>query len=416
MHIHLDPIGGAAGDMFAAAMLDAFPHWAEPLVSDFQGAGLNRIASIAHHPHGDGILAGSRFQVEPAPPQPHSHSAQHPQDRHDHPHRRIQDIRALIQTSELNDAVRARALDIFEHLARAESQVHGKPLEEVTFHEVGAWDSIADVISAAWLITKVQPATWSCSTLPLGRGRTAPSEHGILPVPPPATAALLEGYPMAHLDDIQGERITPTGAAIIRHLDPSFSGIGHGGVLRTSGVGFGTARFPGISNVLRILVFETDDAGDRHCLTEQVAECRFEVDDQTPEDLAIGLRNLRQLDGVLDVNQSPVFGKKGRIGAQVQVLARPEQAAAVVDACLSQTTTLGVRWNLVQRSVLARESGRTQTGGQAIRTKTARRPDGSLTTKAEMDDIAANAHTEAGRRALRIKAEAKKTTTDERAD
>jgi len=398
MHIHLDPVGGIAGDMFTAAMLDTFPEWTPDLIEDFRTAGLERIANIALNPHTDGILDGKRFEVKPAAPATDHHG--HTKD-HAHEHRHLNEIQTLIDDSGLVKSVRVRAQAIFLALGEAEAAVHGKPLEAVSFHEVGAWDSIADVLCAAWLIERAAASSWSCATLPLGRGRTPPGAHGALPVPAPATARLLEGFPMAHLDDAVGERITPTGAAILKHLAPSFEASSETRTLARSGIGFGTRRFEGFSNVLRVLVFEQAAREQTALGHEQVAEIRFEVDDQSPEDLAIGLRAIRISDGVLDVHQSTVFGKKGRMGAQIQVLVRPEHLDAIVATCLLETTTLGVRWQMVQRSVLARERGTIATSGGAVRVKTAVRPDGTRTSKPELDDIAAVASTQAGRSQLR---------------
>ena len=375
MHIHLDPIGGVAGDMFAAALLDAFPDLVEPLMADFKASGLGQIVDVARLPHTDGILTGSRFQVEQA------------QADEGHRHRHIQEIRTLINRTGLDASIVKRAMDIFELLAVAESRVHGTSVESVSFHEVGAWDSIADVVAAAWLIERVGTATWSCAALPMGRGRTTHGAHGYLPVPAPAAAALLEGLPVAQKDHIEGERITPTGAAIIRHLAPSFDNLTRPLVLRKSGNGFGTARFPGISNVLRVLVFEPAEANETD--RDQIAECRFEVDDQTPEDLAAGLDILRAHDGVLDVSQGMVLGKKGRSAAQVQVLARLTQLEAIVAACFRETTTLGVRWSVMERAILGREMVETDVDGTTVRVKRATRPGGVTTAKPEMDDIAA---------------------------
>lgn len=398
MHIHLDPVGGIAGDMFTAAMLDTFPEWTQNLLAEFDTAGLGRIAEIALLDHSDGILDGKRFDVKPARSTAHHHG--HGTD-HAHAHRHLSDIQALIDESRLPESVRDRAQAIFLALGKAEAAVHGKPLEAVSFHEVGAWDSIADVLCAAWLIDRAAASSWSCATLPLGRGRTPPGAHGALPVPAPATARLLEGFPMAHLDEATGERITPTGAAILKHLDPAFETSSAARTLIRTGIGFGTRRFEGFSNVLRVLTFEEPASGQPEVAREQVAEIRFEVDDQSPEDLAAGLRAIRVSAGVLDVNQTPVIGKKGRMGAQVQVLGRPEHLDAIVSACLLETTTLGVRWQLVHRAVLIREQSTISTSGGEVRVKTALRPDGTRTSKPELDDIDAGASTQAGRSRLR---------------
>ena len=280
--------------------------------------------------------------------------------------------------------------------------MHGIPVEDVTFHEVGAWDSIADVVCAAWLIDSLEPATWSSAPLPLGGGlvRTA---HGMLPVPAPATALLLRGYPSRH-DGVEGERVTPTGAAILRHLEPAFDRAGLEGRITATGHGFGSRRLPGMSNVLRALVVEP--VHEPHAWREEtVGVCSFEVDDQTAEDLAVGLERLRAADGVLDVVQTPVFGKKGRMAASVRVLARPAARERLIERCFAETATLGVRWQAVRRAALEREEAVADVAGEAVRIKRAHRAGGEVTVKAEMDDVASADGGRAGREERRRRAE-----------
>lgn len=371
MHVHLDPLGGIAGDMFVAAILDAFPERDGGLAAALETAGLGRFGSMAREAHHDGALSGSRVVVRgPAEP---------------HPHRSFTAIRELLESADLEPAVRRRALDIFTRLAHAEGAVHGRDPGDVTFHEVGAWDSILDIVASAWLIESMGAASWSCAPVPLGSGRVD-TAHGPLPVPAPATASLLAGVPCVR-DGIAGERVTPTGAAILRHLDPSFGGGLPPVTLRRTGSGFGSRRLDGVSNVLRVLVFSgAVSTGGR--APERVAVCEFEIDDQTPEDLAVALDRLRAARGVVDVVQAPVLGKKGRLATHVRLLARPEALDAVLDACFVETSTLGVRWHVVDRAVLARSDRVEAREGRDIRVKAAIRPDGSVTEKAEMADLA----------------------------
>jgi uncharacterized protein (TIGR00299 family) protein len=271
---------------------------------------------------------------------------------------------------------------IFSHLAAAEARVHGVDAEEVRFHEVGAWDSIADIVAAAWLIAKIDAARWTIGALPLGSGRVR-TAHGLLPVPAPATAILLEGF-LTIDDGVGGERVTPTGAAIVRHLcDPT------GGASRAprrlvgSGHGFGARKMPGLSNCLRVLAFETIESSSP---PERVAVLECEIDDQTGEDLAQAVDNLRALPGVLDVVQAPVFGKKGRMMTHLRVLADPRAREDALAAIFEETTTIGVRHSLVERSVLPRQTEALDVNGRAIRRKLVERPSGR-TAKAEADDL-----------------------------
>ena len=256
---------------------------------------------------------------------------------------------------------------------------------EVTFHEVGGWDSTVDIVAAAYLIEALGPARWSCGAIPLGSGRVR-CAHGLLPVPVPAVVHLLQG--LATYDDgIEGERITPTGAAILKHLAPAQAS-GEPETLVGIGTGFGSRTLPGLSNVLRVLEFAPDAPAAEQ---EQVAVLRFEIDDQTPEDLALGLDRLRARPGILDVLQWPAYGKKGRLVAAIQVLAEADSLGGALAAVFDETTTLGVRWSTVARSALARDTATHADALGTVRVKRARRPAGTVTAKAELDDLAGSA-------------------------
>ncbi len=371
-HLHLDPLGGAAGDMFVAAMLDAFPEHRDAAIEAAQS-----LAGVACRllDHGDGTLTGKRFEVdEPAP------------GGHHHGHTHWAELRGQLAGSRLSPDAKRHAIGIFTALAGAEARVHGVDPKEVEFHEVGAADSLADIVAAAWLIAAVGPATWSVSPLPLGSGQVR-TAHGPMPVPAPATALLLEGF-ATHDDGVPGERVTPTGAAILRHLG-AFGGARPAGTLRHSGFGFGSRSLPGISNCLRVLVLETAAAPEAVPEANghrELAVISFEVDDQSGEDLAAGLEQVRAMEGVHDVVQIPAFGKKGRLAVHVQVLARPDTLDAVVAGCFRETTTIGLRTHLVQGRALSRRFATVAAGGRDVRVKLVERP-GGVTGKAEADDL-----------------------------
>jgi pyridinium-3,5-bisthiocarboxylic acid mononucleotide nickel chelatase len=388
MDIHLDLLGGIAGDMFAAALLDAFPEHeagARASVAAVSGA-----VACRAEPHGDGTLVGRRFVVEAGEP-----------ERGHHHHRHWASIRADLERAPLADAVRTHALAIFGHLAAAEARVHGVAPDEVTFHEVGAWDSIADVVAAAHLIDACRATGWSASPVPLGGGRVR-TAHGWLPVPAPATALLLEGLDTVD-DGIGGERATPTGAAILRHLCG-------GGAARAakprrlvrSGIGFGTRRLEELPNVVRALVFAGDEApaATPH---RELGVIEFEVDDQSPEDLAMGLERLRAHPDIFDAVQMPVFGKKGRMAASVRLLARASAMGEAIEAAFRETTTIGLRHHVVAGATLARRSRTVEVGPVPVRVKLVDRP-GGATAKAEADDALAH-EGHARRAALRAEAE-----------
>jgi uncharacterized protein (TIGR00299 family) protein len=361
--VHLDAVGGVAGDMFAAALLDAMPELWPACEQAVAAIGLPPGAGMALSAHSDGVLTGTRFAVNgPAP-----------SDRH---HTHWRDIRDRIQTAPLAPGVAQAALGIFGALAEAEAAIHGVEVDEVAFHEVGAWDSITDVITAAALIDALGECRWSVGVLPRGRGLVS-TQHGHLPVPAPATLALLKGFTLFD-DGEEGERITPTGAAILNYLAPEQGPDPVPRRLITSGLGFGTRKLAARANFLRATLY----GPTAEIPMDAVEVLRFEVDDQSGEDLAAGLDHLRALEGVLDVCQWPVMGKKGRMGAAVQILVRPDAADRVVTAALDETTTLGVRRQPMTRSILPRESRE----AHGKRVKLARRP-GQVTAKVEMDEL-----------------------------
>lgn len=397
-HLHLDPLGGIAGDMFAAAMLDAWPDLGDGLVAALRTAGLLDDVAVRWERLTDEVLAGTRFLVD----DPRERGRAVPPSglvlaRSAGPHHHVpyRDLRARLASAALPPPVKDRAQDIFARLASAEAAVHGLAVvDDVELHEVGAQDAIADVVAAAWLLHHADVTSASTSPVPLGSGRVE-SAHGLLPIPAPAAVRLLEGLPTFD-DGRKGERVTPTGCAILQHLAPST--LRPPGVLGATGIGWGTKRFAGLPNVLRILEVRTE-AGlspSAATLRDRVGVLDFELDDQAPEDLAVALDHLRARSDVMDVQQAPVFGKKGRLGMAVRLLTRADAVEEVARAALAETTTLGVRCAVVDRVVLPRE----HTERDGVRLKSARRPDGSVTLKAEMDDLAPlpSAHQRAQRR------------------
>ncbi|MEX0941862.1 MAG: LarC family nickel insertion protein [Pseudomonadales bacterium] len=369
MHIHMDLVGGLAGDMFVGAILDCFPDLARSLPGQLDLAGFRDLVELEIKPADDGILTGTQFKVVAD------------QDAEGHHHRHYSDIRKIICESGLDENVKHHALGIFEIIAAAEASIHGKPIEKIAFHEVGAWDSIADIVCAGVLIDTIGATSWSVSKLPLGRGQVK-TAHGMLPVPAPATALILEGFEFFD-DGLMGERITPTGAAILKHLSTT-PGLGPGvSTLRKSGYGFGTKRFPGISNVVRMLIFDErqSDSWDY----DQVLQLEFEIDDQTPEEMAISADRLRDTPGVLDVTQQLLLGKKGRHTVSFRILGQLDVESEITRACFEETSTLGIRRQVISRSILPRQDRLIKQDGQSYRVKIARRPSGD-TVKCEADD------------------------------
>jgi hypothetical protein len=370
-HLHLTPLGGIAGDMFAAALLHALPRLQDPVLAE-----VAKVLPEDHPPcrllpcETSGLTA-LRFDV-PAHP-----------------------VRVPVHYPEMAAMLdgRAHAAGILRLLAEAEAQVHGVPLEKVHFHEIADWDTLADVTAAGAILDALDGAGWSMDPLPLGGG-TVKTRHGVMPVPAPATAALLSGLPVAD-DGLPGERVTPTGAAIARYVHGLGLSPRPAGVLQATGRGAGTRQLPDRPNVLAVQVIGAGAAEET--LTETVTSLGFEIDDMTGEELAAAAETLRALPGVLDVMLHPVQGKKSRPATALRLLLRPDALDTVAEACFRHTSTLGLRHREETRRILPRAAG----AHAGIRWKEARRPGGLATRKAESDDLSAAGSLDERRRLAR---------------
>lgn len=375
--------------MFVAALTDAFPDLIPGLLAEIRRLALPAGTEVNIVEHRDAAFSGRRLHVTlPADhgcgdqDQPGTRRHAPVPGDHRHSHADYRDIVSLLSKMSVGASVREHALAMFSILADAEAAVHGVRKENVAFHEVGAWDSIVDFVSAAYLIDAVGAVQWSFAPLPLGGGRIS-SAHGVLPVPAPATMRLLKGMELID-DGISGERVTPTGATIVRYLSnlPSTPAIQSRLLVAETGNGFGSRVLPGISNLLRCVVFSKVEKRDAE---EEIFVICFEIDDQTAEDLALALDRVRQAEGVLEIYQAPVFGKKGRMAIQVQVLVQPEYVEAITELCLYETTTLGLRLTRVTRRVVSRTI--VEIDEPKVRVKLAHRPGGQLTAKTEITDL-----------------------------
>ncbi len=374
-HLHLDLVGGLAGDMFISALLDCTAISGQELQAVLVKAGFDNLVTLASEAFNDGVLTGKTFKVREIKTTGTDHD-------HHHNHRHYHQIQKIINESELAPEIKSIALEIFHIIAVAEAQIHDKPVTEVAFHEVGAWDSIADVVCASYLIHRLDIRSCSCSAIPLGSGQVK-TAHGMLPVPAPATALILEGFEFVD-DGIPGERVTPTGAAILKYLKPSTK---PRAALKGQGFGFGTKKMPGISNTVRALLLEaaSDDGTSQEWQSEVIHSLEFEIDDQTPEQLASALDGLRRQNAVLDVIQYPVYGKKNRLSHAIRVLAQSDIRSIIAD-CFRHTSTLGIRHSKVTRHTLDRTQVSIEHGEKSYSVKIANRPGGD-TAKMEMDEL-----------------------------
>ncbi len=396
--IHLDLVGGLAGDMFVAAMVDALPALEAPVLAAVEALRPADSARPAFTTRDAAGLRARRFGLATD----YRHATRRPAMLHgrDAAHGTSSaTIRARIAGAPLPQATRDHALALLTLLAEAEAGVHGVAPDAVHFHELADWDSLMDLTAAGCIAAELAGAHWTASAPPLGSGQVQ-TAHGLLPVPTPATAALLTGYAW-HDDGVGGERVTPTGAAILRHLvSPQRCGVARAtGRLVGVGTGAGTRALPGLPNVTRALVFATPAPPDTEATEgDIVTVLEFDVDDMTGEEIALAAERLRAHAGVLDVSLAGRSGKKGRPVTEMRLLSAPAAATAVAHACFRETSTLGLRRREERRCVLRRTDVRLQLDERAVTVKLAQRPDGETSGKAAHDDTAEGASLAARRR------------------
>jgi len=302
----------------------------------------------------------------------HTHHEHHP---HTHaPHRSLSAIIAIIQAAPLSDSVKQRSIRAFQLLGEAEAAIHSMPVEEVHFHEVGAVDTIVDIVCSAAgaeaLGLTPGVVRWLASPLNVGSG-TVVCQHGTLPVPAPATLALLGDAPV-YAAGPPMERVTPTGAVLLRMLDVQYVQLPPMRILKT-GYGAGGRETAGQPNLLRLLIGEESSSA----ATESIAVIETVIDDSNPQLLAYVSEKLLEA-GAWDVYRVSVQMKKGRSGVQMTVLCRPDLVAALQELLFRETTTIGLRWRLENKLALAREFAEVETRWGKVSIKIARLPNGEL--------------------------------------
>lgn len=275
-----------------------------------------------------------------------------------HPHRNFAEIRKIIEESALNEEVKDLALRIFGRVAAAEAKVHGKNIDEVHFHEVGAVDSIVDVTGCAILIHMLEPAGVYSSVVHEGHGYIK-CQHGLLSVPVPATSEIFAASDAVLKQiDVEGELVTPTGAAIISELAATF-GVMPQMNLKKIGWGAGTKNLP-IPNVLKVYWGETPEKEENPeekpgVQTDEIMVLETNLDDCTGEMLGYAMEKILQA-GALDVSYQPIFMKKNRPAYRMTVLSEPEDSEKIERLMFRYTTTIGIRKHREERSILKRES------------------------------------------------------------
>lgn len=276
------------------------------------------------------------------------------QTAHEHKHRHLSDIKQIIESSGVSDAAKTLAIQIFTRLAEAEARVHNEPVDHVHFHEVGALDAIVDIVGAAICFDLLKIDRFVSSPLHVGSGMIQMA-HGRFPVPPPAVAELLKGVPF-YSTDIQGELLTPTGAAIITTVCHDFGPIPQMKT-ETTGYGAGTRQYKDFPNVLRVMLGETEVDG---ATDERLWMIETNIDDMSPQLLGHVMDRAFE-NGALDCYFTPVQMKKNRPGVLLSVLCGKEEKASLMNLLFTETTTLGVRSYEVTRRALRRSMARVET-------------------------------------------------------
>jgi len=416
---YLDCFAGISGDMFLGALLDAgvpaaVMHDAVAALNigaslrietvDRSGISCTKVHVLEGEALADGDMQGRESQLQQQPrsnaaysQQPktqHLHKTGHPHTHephtHDEPHqhahgRSLSTIRTLIQAAPLAEPVKRTAIRAFELLGHSEAKIHNMPIDEVHFHEVGAVDAMVDIVAASAGIHHLQIGAWFCSPLNVGGGMVD-CAHGTFPVPAPATADLLLGIP-TYSAHIQKELVTPTGAALVRALEPTFT---QQPAMRVEHIGYGagTRNPAGFPNVLRLSIGEaindaTDATPQDH--TETVTVIETALDDLSPQVLAY-VTETALARGALDVMLTPVIMKKGRPGTLLTVLCNASESDALQRLILIETSTLGVRIRHDRRACLDRSHITVQTAYGAIRIKIGSLSGTALNVAPEFED------------------------------
>ncbi len=363
--LYFDCLAGISGDMTVAALLDL------GVPMEYLRAELDKLKL----PPGSCELSVSRTERQ------HMAALKFDVAVHDHhTHRHYAGIDALISSSGLSGRVKERSRLIFRRLAEAEAKVHGVEIEQVHFHEVGAIDSIIDIVATAVCLEYLHVEQIYASALPMGSGFVE-TAHGRLSVPAPATAELMKGVPL-HGECGPGERVTPTGAAILAALANGF-GLQPTMVLEKTGSGAGGKDFPDCPNILRAFLGRS---AEKTVSDDEVIVVDANIDDSTPEILGYAMERILE-EGALDVYFTPIQMKKSRPGVMLSFLCRPAQLDRLAGLLMSETSAIGLRHYRADRIIMLRQIVERQTGFGVVRFKQAIGTSGELLRESpEYDD------------------------------
>ncbi len=348
MHLHFDCFSGISGDMVLGALVDAglSPTQLRKGLQALPIAGYRLHTKKVHR----GPIMATKVDVKI-------------QSSHDKPLSWPQ-IRRLIQRSTLPPWVKKHALAVFTHLAEAEGKVHGHKTANIHFHEVGVIDSLVDVVGGLLGCHLMKIQTFSATPVNVGSGTTN-SAHGILPVPPPAVAELAKGIPIFSKGP-EMELTTPTGMALLKTLTQNFQPLSSFHT-HTIGYGAGSANPDGWINALRVLTSTSPPAENMEC--DQVIQLETNIDDLNPQIYEVVIDRLFEI-GALDVTLTPVTMKRSRPGIVLSVLAKPEQVEIVTQTIFQETSTIGLRTQLIDRLTLPRHSTTIRLPQGKVRVKT----------------------------------------------
>ena len=380
--LYIDCGMGAAGDMLTAALLEASGQ-KEAMAQKLNTLPIPGVTYVLEKSVKCGIT-GSHMAVlvhgeeeheamhafEAAHGQHHDHEHEHPHDHHHHHHASMHMIEHIVEDLNLPQKVQEDVLAVYELIAAAESEVHGVPVSEIHFHEVGTMDAVADVAAVCMLMNEIHPDKVIASPIHVGSG-TVRCAHGVLPVPAPATALILKGLPIYSKEEVKGELCTPTGAALLKHFVDEFGPMPPM-ITNTIGYGMGKKDFP-VANCVRVLVGESVEASSLSPAepvkvaegkvyipegkdeSDVVLELSCNVDDMTAEEIGFAMERLFE-GGAHEVYTQPIGMKKNRPGIKISVICPARLKAKMVELIFKHTSTIGVREAVTFRNVLNRSA------------------------------------------------------------
>jgi len=356
--LYIDCQMGAAGDMLSAALLELLPD-PDGFLARINGLHIPGV-QVSKEPSVKCGITGTHLCVAVNGEEEDSFHHHHHEHSHEHTHHHgsLHEIEHVLSHLDIPKLIKYQVLAVYDRIAQAESKVHGVPVTQIHFHEVGTMDALTDILMTCLLMQEIAPEQVIVSPVHVGSGSVR-CAHGILPVPAPATALLLQDVPI-YGGSIQGELCTPTGAALLTQFATTF---GPMPVMKTAAIGYGMGKkdFPQ-ANCVRVLLGETQDFGDT------VVQLQCNLDDMTPEAIGFAMERLLEA-GALDVFTTPIGMKKCRPGTLLSVLCRPGDKDSMVHALFKHTTTLGIREQACSRYTLHRREERLQTPYGTVRKK-----------------------------------------------